>query len=64
MIKKRARNLTLNMSTLGLSSLETIKAVLDNELAHATTKEQKLILLFQSTNVKVYIDERTEKGAK
>jgi hypothetical protein len=56
---KRARRLDLDMNMLGIASLQTIQATLDNELAHATEKGHKLSLLMWRTSVKCYIDERT-----
>jgi hypothetical protein len=55
---KRARRLDLDMNVLGIASLQIIQAALDNELAHATEKGQKLQLLFWTTQVKMYIRER------
>jgi len=56
---KRARKLDIDMNLLGISSLQTVKAILDNELAHATEKGKKMQLLFLATQVKIYINERT-----
>lgn len=60
---KRARRLNIDMNVLGLSSLETLQAVFDNELAHATKKGQKLQLLFWMCNVKCYLNERKQQTA-
>jgi hypothetical protein len=56
---KRAQRLNIDMNVLGISSLQSIQATLNNELAHATEKGEKLQLIFWTTQVKMYLKERT-----
>ena len=52
---KRAYRLNLNLNTISKGGLETIKHVLESELACSRDPKVKLILLFHSTTIGTYL---------